>query len=120
MRIKAFSHSEGLPVNTTNPNSKGAFTPFIFGFLLFGLIQLNGAAMNPLRLLGPALISGFDHIWWSNTWVYILGELTGAACAGYLVHSIERLHKQDGNINRGSEDFGMNGKYSMVQSPLIE
>ena len=43
--IKAKTAPGGITVYTTAPNSKGAFTPFVFGFLLFGLLNVNGAAM---------------------------------------------------------------------------
>ncbi len=39
---------------------------------------VSGASMNPMRSLGPALISGDLHA----LWVYILGPLVGTALGG--------------------------------------
>ena len=96
---------------------------FVFGFLLFGLLNINGAAMNPLRVLAPAVVcsltsAGSD---WSAAWVYVLGELTGAAVAGFVVHSIERLHRsggREGGVGEGysDEDGGSTGG---VRMPLL-
>jgi len=111
--------SGGVTVYTTAPNSKGAFTPFVFGFLLFGLLNINGAAMNPLRVLAPAVVcsltsAGSD---WSAAWVYVLGELTGAAVAGFVVHSIERLHRSGGVGEGYSDENG--GSTGGVRMPLL-
>lgn len=89
--VPSVKQSGGLTVYTTAPQSKGAFTPFVFGFLLFGLLQwggTSGAAMNPLRLLAPAICSGE----WASVWIYILGQLAGAATGGIVVHWVEKLH----------------------------
>lgn len=50
------------------------------GVLMGG--PITGAAMNPARHLGPALISGAL----GNTWLYWVGPLAGAALAA-LVYS---------------------------------
>jgi glycerol uptake facilitator-like aquaporin len=39
---------------------------------------ISGASMNPMRSLGPALISGDLHA----LWLYILAPLIGAALGG--------------------------------------
>ena len=35
---------------------------------------LSGAALNPARWLGPALLSGS----WQHAWIYLVGPLAGA------------------------------------------
>ena len=50
---------------------------------------LTGAAMNPARSFGPALISGF----WENHLVYWIGPLTGSTIAALLYTKI--LQKTD-------------------------
>ena len=47
--------------------------------ILFGG-PLTGAAMNPARTFGPALVS--SH--WSNHMVYWIGPLIGGALAGII------------------------------------
>ena len=104
-RLDDGESGEGLTVYTTAPQSKGAFTPFIFGFLLFGLLQwggASGAAMNPLRLLAPAIVSGQ----WDGVWIYLLGQLAGAASGGAIVHWAEHLLNWETLVSAGEGAAG--------------
>jgi len=52
---------------------------------------------------------------WSSAWVFVLGELLGAAAAGGVVHFIERLHKRgqgDGDEEEEEEEI--------IKTPLIQ
>jgi MIP family channel proteins len=45
---------------------------------------ITGAAMNPARWFGPALIENM----WGDTWIYIVGPLVGGVLAGLLWHYV--------------------------------
>lgn len=49
---------------------------------------ITGAAMNPARVFGPALISGA----WANHWVYWVGPLLGGVLAAFLQHRFLMEH----------------------------
>lgn len=60
----------------------GTIAPLAIGFILGANIlaggPFDGAAMNPARAFGPALVG-----WrWKNHWVYWVGPSVGAALAG--------------------------------------
>jgi MIP family channel proteins len=47
---------------------------------------ITGAALNPARWFGPALISGD----WSNAWLYLLAPITGAVLAAVAYQSVAK------------------------------
>lgn len=47
---------------------------------VFAMGDVSGAAMNPARWLGPALVQGY----WDDGWIYIVGPVVGAALAALL------------------------------------
>ncbi|MBW3570306.1 MAG: aquaporin [Gemmatimonadetes bacterium] len=49
---------------------------------------ITGAAMNPARAFGPALVSGA----WANQWVYWVGPLVGGVLAAFLQHAFLMEH----------------------------
>lgn len=51
---------------------------------------VSGAAMNPARAFGPALVSGD----WAHQWVYWLGPLLGAVLAAIVARVLWRLPTQ--------------------------
>ena len=52
-----------------------------------GVDPLTGAAMNPARTLGTALVAG-DPVLWSQHWVYWLGPVVGAVLAAVLYDAL--------------------------------
>jgi aquaporin TIP len=49
---------------------------------IFGTGAISGAAMNPARWFGPALVHGQ----WDHGWIWIVGPIIGAAVAAAVYH----------------------------------
>lgn len=70
--------------------------PLAVGLILAANILVggpfDGAAMNPARAFGPALVGGR----WAHHWIYWVGPLIGGALAGlvyeFLIIPIEAPH----------------------------
>jgi aquaporin TIP len=60
--------------------------PFAIGLTvaldIMAIGPITGAAMNPARAFGPALVSGA----WADQWVYWVGPLLGGVLAAFLQH----------------------------------
>lgn len=83
MSIQAKKAVDGLVVYGSTPTSQLGFAPFALGFLVFALTQYGGGAgpsMNPVRMFGPAVMSGV----WDSWHVYVLGDFVGAGAAALL------------------------------------
>ena len=69
----------GSAVDTRN--NAGGLAPLAIGLTITANIMtfgpLTGAALNPARWFGPALVAGS----WNNAWVYIVGPSLGAIVA---------------------------------------
>ena len=73
----------GAAVQPKAPQSAAGLA--IGGFVATGILfsgPLTGAAMNPARALGPALVNGY----WLSHGIYWLGPLLGGILAGLLFH----------------------------------
>jgi MIP family channel proteins len=67
-----------------DPRAPKGFAGLAIGLTLVGNIlaggALTGAAFNPARAFGPALVAGF----WQDQWLYWVGPMLGAAVAALL------------------------------------
>eukprot|EP00891_Asterochloris_glomerata_P004183 jgi/Astpho2/4183/e_gw1.00064.59.1_t len=72
-------------VAVTKPGH-GNVGPLIVGFSLFASAfiggQFTGAALNPARVLGPAMVF---HCYWDTAFIYVFGELFGGLIAAAMV-----------------------------------
>ena len=70
------------PFNAPRVGGFGIGLTVVIGVLMGG--PLSGAAMNPARAFGAALISGT----WGNQWIWWVGPLLGAAAAARVYKSV--------------------------------
>ncbi|DBB12410.1 hypothetical protein WJX82_007201 [Trebouxia sp. C0006] len=72
-------------VAVTKPGH-GNIGPLAVGFSLFASAfiggQFTGAALNPARVLGPAIVF---HCYWDTAFIYVFGELFGGLLAAIIV-----------------------------------
>ncbi|KIC74756.1 Aquaporin AQPAe.a [Neochlamydia sp. TUME1] len=76
----------------TRGDSKGIGGFAIGGFILCGILMgggITGAAMNPARAFGPALVAGE----WAYQYVYWIGPIIGGLLAGILYSRLLMKHK---------------------------
>jgi glycerol uptake facilitator-like aquaporin len=109
MSLKTISDSKGLALYASTPLSRSGFAPFSIGFTIFCLSFIGGSsggAFNPGRLFGPALFSGK----WDYLWLYWIGEVLGASCAGLLVSNLHRFGL------KGDQRFGKPAIQSLASS----
>lgn len=59
------------------------------GILATGAV--SGAALNPARWFGPALVGGY----WDNLWIWIVGPILGGVLAGVLQNDILLAGEKD-------------------------
>lgn len=66
-----------------------AGAPLYIGFVIVAIIlavgPIGGAALNPARYLGPALVGGVDL---SNAWLWFVGPLVGGGLAGVVYDQV--------------------------------
>jgi aquaporin NIP len=75
-----------VTLTTAGPDSRGQVRNAIAAIAIGGTIGLDamfggpisGASMNPMRSLGPGLVSGDLHA----IWVYLLAPVAGTAIGG--------------------------------------
>lgn len=72
-RSVASSHP-GLPIGLT------------ISAVIFSVGPITGAALNPARWFGPAIVSGD----WTNAWVYIVAPIAGAVLAGLSYQAVAK------------------------------
>ena len=78
----------GVAVDKRSSISKLAGLPIglTITAIIFSVGPITGAALNPARWFGPALISGD----WSNAWLYIFAPILGGVMAAVTYQSIAK------------------------------
>lgn len=76
-RASCSGASRRLATGTRPPQAQG-YTLFASAFIGG---PLTGAALNPARVIGPALVY---QCYWNTAWIYIVAELLGGAIAAIL------------------------------------
>ncbi|MEL6578610.1 MAG: aquaporin [Cyanobacteria bacterium J06621_12] len=74
----------GTAIDGRAPKVGGLFVGLTVTFDILAGGPISGAAMNPARYLGPALVSGNLQYFW----LYWIGPLTGGAIAGLLYYHV--------------------------------
>ncbi|MDP6604664.1 MAG: aquaporin [Dehalococcoidia bacterium] len=72
----------GTALDSRRPNIGGLAIGLVLTMDILAGGPLTGAAMNPARSLGPALVNGF----WDDHFVYWVGPIVGAVLAALLYH----------------------------------
>lgn len=82
--LMAFMLSIVIFGTAVDPRAPKGFAGLAIGLTLVGNIlaggSLTGAAFNPARAFGPALIAGY----WQDQWLYWIGPMLGGAIAAIL------------------------------------
>ena len=110
---KTFKYADGLTVYNTKGN-KNTNAPFVFGFILFGILNIGGVsgmALNPVAVITPALVTGK----WNLVWLYLIAEFIGASAASLIVHlqQIKVVETLERNTIIGDD-------INEISAPLIE
>ncbi len=79
----------GTAVDKRGPSMGALFIGLTVALDILAIGPLTGAAMNPARSIGPALIGG--HM--DNFWLYWVGPIIGAVAAALVYHNV--LLKKD-------------------------
>ena len=72
----------GTALDHRGPSIGGLAIGLVITMDIFAAGRLTGAAMNPARALGPAIVNGQ----WDDHLVYWIGPIIGAVLAGLLYH----------------------------------
>ncbi|KAJ3035540.1 hypothetical protein HDV00_003694 [Rhizophlyctis rosea] len=114
------SIGKSLTIYTTSGNTKAGFAPFAIGFTLgfLGLIggSVSGAAYNPARVFGPAIISGK----WDNNWIYWIGDFIGAGLAGWAQHFFAHEAQQTSGASAKSKQGARQEQQEALKMNEIE